>query len=209
MTKRWTPSFTSEHWQELSRKTLFKGFFQLDSVTLRHCRFDGEEQEVEREIFMRGDAVAVLLYDPAAEQVVLVEQIRSGALDHPQGPWCLELVAGMVEEGEQPIDVARREALEESGAELGEIEKICRYMSSPGGSREYIDLFCASVDSRQLGGIYGVDGEGEDIKVHLVTREAALAMVEDGSIDNAATIIALQWLALHHQRIKQCWGGSV
>jgi len=207
MSKHWTPQLGHQHVTIHSEEPLHEGFFLLKKLKLSHRRFDGGDVTVERELFHRDDAVGVLLYDPDREHVVLVEQFRTGALDHPRSPWCLELVAGMVKPGEPHEQVARREAEEEAGATLGELMPITRYMSSPGGSREYISLFCAPVDSSTLGGIHGLAAEHEDIRVHCIPTEEAFKLVADGVIDNAATIIALQWLQLHHPRLKQHWEG--
>jgi len=207
MDKTWAPAFAGSDFAVTEEQSLYDGFFKLKKLTLDHRTFSGGRVVVQRELFWRDDAVGVLLYDPDRDTVVLVEQFRPGALDHPQSPWTLELVAGMVEPGETPQQVARREAEEEAGATLGELMPITRYMSSPGGSREYISLFCAPVDSSTLGGIHGLDSEGEDIRVHCLPVRAAFELVANGGIDNAASIISLQWLQLHHARLKQHWEG--
>lgn len=207
MTDTWTPAFGHGDVQVTDDEPIYEGFFQMRRIKLSHSCFNGGTVTVSRELFWRDDAVGVLLFDPDRDCVVLVEQFRPGAIDHHRSAWTLELVAGMVEEGETPEVVARREAREEAGATLGELMPITRYMSSPGGSREYISLFCAPVDSRTLGGIHGLQTEGEDIRVHCLNVTDAFELVADGGIDNAATIISLQWLQLHHARLKQHWEG--
>jgi len=207
MTKPWTPEFTTADVEVTEQEALFEGFFKLKKLHLTHRTFAGGSVTLQRELFWRDDAVAVLLYDPDRDTVVMVEQFRPGAIDHPRSPWLLEVVAGMVEAGEQPEQVARREAQEEAGATLGELMPITRYMSSPGGSREYLSLFCAPVDSSTLGGIHGLADEGEDIRVHTIPVQQAFELVANGGIDNAASIISLQWLQLNHSRLKQHWEG--
>ncbi|MBY4676159.1 NUDIX domain-containing protein [Marinobacterium arenosum] len=206
MSKGWQPEMNHRHVSTLKEEMLYDGFFKLKRLRLCHRRFDGDQLTIERELFQRDDAVAVLLYDPDLEQVVLVEQFRIGAIDHPHSPWLLELVAGIVEPGEAADQVAHREAHEEAGAEIRQLEPLMRYLPSPGGSREYVELFCGRVDSSGMGGLHGLADEHEDIRVHVLPTEAAFALVDNGRIDNAATIIALQWLQLHRETLKQCWG---
>ncbi|MCV6588070.1 MAG: NUDIX domain-containing protein [Marinobacterium sp.] len=207
MADRWTPAFTRDDVEVTAETPLYQGFFSLKRLSVTHRTFSGGTVSVERELFWRDDAVGVLLFDPDRDQVVLVEQFRPGAIDHPHSPWSLELVAGVMEPSEQPEQVARREAEEEAGATLGELMPITRYMSSPGGSHEYVWLYCAPVDASTLGGIHGLADEGEDIQVHCLPVQQAFEMVAQGLIDNAATIITLQWLQLHHDRLKQHWEG--
>lgn len=191
----------------------FEGFFKLDRFHFKHKRFDGAwSRSVDREIFIRGDATCVLPYDPVESSVVLVEQFRIGAVPlerrsiaKSESPWLIELVAGINEEGEDPEDVARREAIEEADLELGELMPICHYLASPGGSTERVHLYCACVDSREVGGVFGLAEEDEDIRVHVVSFKDAMLMVENGQINNAAAIIALQWLALNRDRVDEAW----
>jgi len=158
-----------------------------------------------RELILRPRAVGVLLFDPAQQQVVLVRQIRVGMLDEGQNLWLLELVAGMVESGEEPIEVAARESLEEANTKPQDLLQICEYYNSPGISNERITLFCGRVDSTQAGGIFGLDAEHEDIEVVVLSLADALAKVASGEINNAMSIIALQWLQLNQPMLEESW----
>lgn len=158
-----------------------------------------------RELILRPRAVGVLLFDPAQQQVVLVRQIRVGMLDEGQNPWLLELVAGMVESGEEPIEVAARESLEEANTKPQDLLQICEYYNSPGISNERITLFCGRVDATQAGGIFGLDAEHEDIEVVVLSLADALAKVASGEINNAMSIIALQWLQLNQPMLEKSW----
>ena len=158
-----------------------------------------------RELILRPRAVGVLLFDPAQQQVVLVRQIRVGMLDEGQNPWLLELVAGMVESGEEPIEVAARESLEEANTKPQDLLQICEYYNSPGISNERITLFCGRVDATQAGGIFGLDAEHEDIEVVVLSLAEALAKVASGEINNAMSIIALQWLQLNQPMLEESW----
>lgn len=179
------------------------GFFKVDLYQVQHALFAGGQTEIfTRELFERGEASAVLIYDPVRDLVVLTEQYRIGAaLDSDSSPWLLEVVAGMIEAGESAEDVARREAEEEAGCRLGELIPISSYWSSPGGTSEKVHLYCALVDSSGLGGIHGLAHEQEDILVKLIPFEDAFHGIERGEINNAATIIALQWLKLKHSEL--------
>ncbi len=185
------------------RETVFQGFFRMDKLWLTHPRFDGRDMPVfTRELFIRGDATCVLPYDPVRDEVVLLEQFRLGALGRDQSPWLLELVAGMNEDGETPEQVAQREGQEEAGLSFSRLDKICDYLVSPGGSTEMIHLYCGRICSRDAGGVFGVEHEHEDIRAHVFSSDEAISMIQDGRINNAAAIIALQWLALNRARLR-------
>lgn len=205
MSEKWQPSFGQKDFNIDKQETLYDGFFQMHKLYLRHKTFAGSEIEIQRELFYRDDAVCALLYDAVKQSVVLIEQFRVGAFDSSNGPWLLELVAGIVEKGETTEDVARREAVEEAGAQLGEIKHITRFSPSTGATREYIDLLCAQVDSSGVEGIHGLPEEGEDIKVHVIPVEDAFELVQQGIINNAPAIIALQWLQLNKSALDQRW----
>lgn len=198
-------SFNKKDVEILNKETLFKGFFRMVKYRFKHKRFAGGWSEpVEREMFERGHAAAMLPYDPIRDQVVIIEQIRVGALDDAQ-PWQLEIVAGVIDTDESAEQVVRREAVEEAGLTVGRIEKITSYYPSSGGCSEKLDVFIGEVDCSQAGGIHGLDCEGEDIKVHVMSRTEAYQLVKDGRIENGASIIALQWLALNYQPLQQQW----
>lgn len=161
--------------------------------------------EVRREIFERGHAAVLLPFDPVRDEVVLIEQIRIAAFDTSDTPWLLELVAGMIEPGETVEEVARREAMEEAGLSVGRVKKFMSYLASPGGTSERLSLMVGEVDATTAQGIHGLADENEDIRVHVVSREQAYQWVEEGRIDNAASVIALQWLQLHYQALRNEW----
>ncbi|KLV11229.1 ADP-ribose diphosphatase [Photobacterium ganghwense] len=194
--------FSAQDVEVLAKDTLYQGFFRMVKYRFRHRLFAGGwSAPMDREMFERGHAAALLPYDPATDSVVMVEQFRIGALAAECTPWQLEIVAGIIEPGESADEVVRREAVEEAGLEVGELHKITRYLSSSGGCSETLDIFVGLVDSTQAGGIHGLADEGEDIRVRVVSREEAYQWVESGKIENAASIIALQWLQLNHKRL--------
>lgn len=194
----------------ISKRNLYKGFFELVEYRFRHRLFNGEwSGEIRREVFERGNAGVVLPYDPIRDEIVLIEQIRIPAVESSKTPWLLEAVAGMVERGESTEDVVRREAIEEAGLTLKRCDKMLSYLSSPGGTTERMDVYVGEVDSSLAEGIHGLASENEDIRVHVVSREQGYRWVESGVIDNAATVIAIQWLELHYPQLKQKWITSV
>lgn len=198
-----------DDWSLTSQQCVYQGFFSLDKLILNHRRFDGSWQTgVTRECMRRGMAVGVLAYDPWQDSVVLVEQFRVGALHHRQGPWLTELIAGLVESGETVTDVAIREAQEEAGLSLLDLSPIYTYFSSPGGSDETVSLWCAIVDSRGVGGLHGLAEEHEDIRVRVMPRAEALALMGQGVVDNAMALIGLQWLALNADRLQSRWAAQ-
>ncbi len=192
---------------ELVEKTTpYRGFFRIDVYRLRHKRFGGGWTEVmSRELFERGRATVVLPYDPARDAVVLIEQFRIGAYAAGLKPWLIEPVAGIVEPGETPEDVARREALEEAGCEIAELEPIGTVLPSPGGCSEVLHLYCGRVDSAGIGGIHGLAHEHEDIRAFVEPLDGALERLAEGEVNNASTVMTLQWLALNRERLKRKW----
>jgi len=192
------------------RETAYQGFFRIERFRLRHrLHAGGWTTPMEREIFERGRTVGLLLYDPAADAVVLVEQFRLAPHLAGLPAWQIEIVAGIVGKGDtSPEDVARREAREEAGVAVeGPLVPIHRYMPSPGGSTELVDLFCAKVDSSQAGGIHGLPDEHEDTKVLVLPYRTALRRLKAGEIINSPTMLALYWLAANRARLRREWGG--
>jgi ADP-ribose pyrophosphatase len=194
---------------EVLDKTIgYDGFFRMERYRLRHELFQGGwSPDITRECLERGHAVAVLLYDPDHDQVVLLEQFRVGALEFPGGPWLLEIVAGIMDDpAETAEEVARREAVEEAGCELLDLIPICHYLVSPGGASESITLFCGRVTTSGISGLSGLAEEHEDIQLHVVSRTEALDLLKAGRINSAAPIIALQWLELNRSTLLERWG---
>ncbi len=191
----------------IGRETAFKGYFRIDRYRLRYEQYAGGlGAEVVREVFERGQVAAVLPLDPQAGRVVLIEQFRAGAFARGWHPWLLECVAGIIEEGESPQDVSRRETREEAGCAILDLAPIAApFLTSPGACTETVSLYCARVDAAGVGGIHGLDDEHEDIRVTTWSVDDALALLDAGRIVNAKTIIALQWLALNRDRLDRVW----
>ncbi|MDT8398654.1 MAG: NUDIX domain-containing protein [Pseudomonadales bacterium] len=189
----------------LDNETCFDGFLSISRIRLRHRLYAGGwSQAFSRELMCRRPGVGVLLYDPVLDKVVLVQQFRVGCLDDEQnGPWAIELVAGIVDADESPEDVAIREAQEEAKLGIRTLIPVCQYYNSPGGSNEKLWIFCAGVDADKAGGIHGLADENEDIQTLVMSRTEAEAAVAAGRINNAMSIIAIQWLGLNLERVKR------
>ncbi|TBR38288.1 NUDIX domain-containing protein [Marinomonas agarivorans] len=199
--------FSKQDVKFTKEEVLYDGFFTMKRFTFEHKLFAGGwSKPVAREVMVRGDAVCVLLYDPKVDKVLLIEQFRVGAIKH-DSPWLLEVVAGMVEEGENDEDVARREALEEAGVQVGRLEYMFQFLPSPGGLIEYLRMYAGEFDASQvnLNNHFGLAEENEDIRLHLMTAQEAIGLLET-EIDNASAIMALQWLALNKAKLREKWG---
>ena len=198
--------FGAQDVRVLDEQTVWSGYFSIRKLTLQHrCFAGGWSEPLVREVFERGDAVGVLPYDPVTDSLVMIEQFRPGAMRADASPWMLELIAGIVEPGESDDDVVHREAMEEAGCELSELVPIATVIPSAGACTEQVRLFCGRVSSAAIGGVHGLREEGEDILVHSVSRADALQMLADDRIPNGHTLIALQWLHIHGDSLRERW----
>lgn len=189
----------------LETEPVCSGFLRLCRRRLRHESYRGGWcAEIARERIEQLSAASVVLYDPDRDQVVLVEQFRIGALEDPNGPWLLETAGGYRPSGEPAAEVARREALEETGCVPDELIHIGDFYVSPGLSSERIALFCGRVDAGLADGIHGLVEEGEEVRpVVLPFAEAQAELF--GRINSTSVIIALQWLAAQRENLRRRW----
>lgn len=184
-----------------SVKTEFQGFFKVQSLLFKHSLYQGGcSPEIKRELFCRGEAVVVLLYDSVLGQVVLIEQCRPGALQHaqrvnqPDQAWLVEPVAGMIDLGETASDAGIRESREEAGIEVSELEYVCQFYPSPGGCDEILHLYAADICANEVSEFAGLAGDHEDIRVVKLDFTDAKRMLFNAEFNVASTYIALQWL---------------
>lgn len=195
----------------LDKKTVYQGFLRIDSYRLRHKKFDGTWTDVlpPREVCDRGPAVGVMLYDPERDTLVMIEQFRVAAATVPDGPaWMTEIVAGMVGPGESLEEVARREAMEEAGCAIQEIELIGDYFVSPGAFTEQVFVYCGRVDSRGLAATGGLAEEHEDIRIMVMPVDEVIALMDANRLRNSLAIIAVGWLARHREALRRRWLGE-
>ncbi len=198
------PPFDRKDLEIIRRQPLFQRFFRLDEIRFRHRLYQGGwSGEVVREVFIRTEAAGVLPWDPRLDEVLLIEQCRAGALDYRDNPWCLEIVAGIADKADEPMEaLVRREAHEEAGIELGHIIPLPSYLASPGGSNERMHLFLATADLSSAGGIHGNREENEDIRVLRFAVAELPQLMDQQLLDNAPALIAIQWLLANHDRLR-------
>jgi len=188
-----------------AREEVFHGFLQVQRVTFRFERFDRQLSEpLTRLVVERGDAAAVLPYDPASDEVLLVSQFRLPAYLRGDNGWLWEAIAGTVPLGQDPLAVARQECLEEAGYAFTDLIPIMTVYLSPGGATERVYIYVARLSAGRLCGQGGgAPGSGEDIRAQRFSLSQAMEMIEQGAIVDAKTVMALQYLALHKERFAE------
>jgi len=190
----------------------YAAYFAVEEHHLRHRRFDGGwSDELVRAVFVSGDAVTVLPFDPRRRRVLLVEQFRAGPLARRDSqPWLVEPVAGRCDAGESVEDTARREAREEAGLAIGRLERVAGYYPSPAISAEHITSFVGEADlgdeAGRGGRLHGLASKNEDIRTLVLPLDEALALVPTGVIANAPLLVTLLWLAAERERLARHWG---
>lgn len=202
-----SPDLTRDDVEIVEKATVYRGRFQVDRYRLRHKLHDGGWSEpFVREVFERGHAAAVLPYDPVLDRIVLIEQFRPGAYAAGLHPWLIEVVAGIIDPGETAEQVVRREAVEEAGVEIGEIEKVATCMVTPGACSEYVEIFVGRADASRAGGVHGLAHEHENIRAFTLSVDEAEKKLAAHEFTNVVTIVALQWLLLHRMQLRDKWG---
>jgi ADP-ribose pyrophosphatase len=192
----------------IGRKVEFDGYHRLETVTCqpKSLRHDGYAAEMTREVMHCKKIAAVLLYAPESDRILLNQQFRLGAmLAGCDDPFLYEVAAGAVDEGESVEDAARREALEETGAEIGDLEFVAKCYTSAGCLAEEFHLYIGRIDAGAAGGFFGLEDEGEEIKTHLLPAAEAFAILDRGGIMNAPAALLMHWFARHHKDIRQRW----
>jgi nudix-type nucleoside diphosphatase (YffH/AdpP family) len=186
-----------------SKRLIFNDFFKIEEAILRYLRFDGKMSEpVRRLVFERGDAVAAIIFNRDSRKVILINQFRYPTFDKGPG-WMQEIVAGIVDPIETPVEAMRREIMEEIGFRVVELTHITTMYPSPGGSSERITIYYTEVvntDRIAAGG--GLASEGEDIQIVEVALPELWRAVDAGEIMDAKTIIGAMWLRRKLERAK-------
>ena len=201
-----TPPLPNEKVELVRHEVAFQGYFRIGRYFFRHTLHQGGQSDViSREVFERGQAAGALLYDPKRDEVVLIRQFRAGAYVAGRHPWTWEIVAGIMEQAESAEDMIRREAIEESGLTVNAMMPIHNVLLTPGACSEAARMFLGRVDTTNAGGVFGLAAEGENILVKVVPFAEALGMLDRDEIDNAVTVICLQWLALHRDEVRKRW----
>lgn len=200
------PVLPNEKVELVRHEVAFQGYFKVGRYFFRHgLHRGGMSGVISREVFERGQAAGILPYDPVRDEVILISQFRAGAYVAGHHPWTWEIVAGIIEHGESPEQLVRREAVEEAGLAIAEVMPIHRAMLTPGACSESCTMFLGRVDTTKAGGVFGLESEGEDILVKVVPVPEIRGMLDRDEVDNAVTLISLQWLLLRHDEIRRRW----
>jgi len=194
---------------ERGRRTVHRGHRGLEIVDVDVTLAGGHAgPSRDYEVLRVGRVAAVLPYDPARDQVLLIRQFRLGAhLAHGFGE-NVEVIAGRVDPGESVIDAARREAFEEAGVTVSRIAPVMDFAPAPAASDEYATLFLAEADLGAVPARAGLAAEGEIIHPVVVSVEAAVTALGAGAIRNGYTLIALAWLARERATLRMRLGES-
>lgn len=181
----------------LGEQVLSNNWGLVKKTTIELLRRNGEWQRQVRETYDRGDGAGVLLYNREQRTVILTRQFRFPVFAHGEPGYLIEVVAGKLD-GDHPTTTAKKEAEEESGYRVHDVELVMSAYMSPGSVTEKLSLFLAEYDADSkvsAGG--GLEDEGEDIEVLELGIDRALGMIETGEIADAKTIMLLQ-----HVRLK-------
>jgi ADP-ribose pyrophosphatase len=195
----------------LSTETLWQGYTTLNRVHFSNTRFDGTPSPVRNwEVWLRGHAAGVLPYDPVTDQLVMIEQFRYPAMLAGADPVLLEVPCGFLD-GEETVEQALvRETQEEIGLQTDRLERIGRFLLSPGGSDESVTLYAGRVkapaaDANGIAGHGGLSSENEDIRIRVLSAGAAIDLALSGSCPNSITSIALLWFASRRDWLRNIW----
>ena len=188
-----------------ANRTVYNGFFSVKEYDLSFTKFDGSKSEVvTRSALISFDAVIVLPYDPLHDRVLLVEQFRAGPFARQEkNPWCLEPIAGLIDQGETPEEAGLREAHEEAGLTLSRLELVARSYPSPGISTEFFHQYIGITSLPETTSLVsGLASEAEDIRSHIFCFADFLKMIEAGQITVGPAILLGLWLAQHRDKLR-------
>ena len=192
-------TYNNKDFEIYSREYLYKGFIQIEKVSIRHQLFNQTEYTalIHRELIHRKEAGGVLIYSDQQQRFALIEQFRIGAIDDEVSPWQLEIIAGVLDGDESPETCIRRESLEESGCQIDELEHVFSFYPSAGACDEIFHLYVAQAELPEQGGIFGMPDEGENIQLHIINYADLDELLKSRQLRNAPVIMALQWLKQH------------
>lgn len=181
----------------VAKETVWKRFIHLQTLVFDQTTADGRVTRLNREVHDHGSAAAILLFDPQKDAIVLVRQFRPAAFVNGDPSFMLEVPAGLIDD-DQPDEAIRREAMEETGYAVKDVQYLFETYASPGTLTEKVALFYARIDLNEKAGLGGgLDTEGEDIEVLSIPLDEAFGMITTGEISDAKTIILLQWAMLN------------
>ena len=185
----------------INKKNLYSGFFSLNKYEFSHKKHDGEWTGiVGREVFSGAHVSTLLPYDPIKKEIILIQQFRAGVLSRYDEDYLYEIVAGIIDEGENPEETARRECFEETGCEVKKIHPIQSYFPAPGSSESYYHLYLGEIQAFDGERIRGLEKENEDILVKSFKIDEVRQMLREKKIINGLTLVALQWFFLEYYK---------
>ena len=198
----------------VSDETVWNGRFALQRIKFHNRRFDGALSGLRTwELWRRGQAAALLPYDPVADAVVLIEQFRLPALAAGLDPVMVETPAGLCDPGENPAATVAREAEEEMGIAPRRIVRVGDYLLSPGGCDEHVFVYAGEItappaNADGIAGMAGLPEENEDIRIRVWPAERAIEAAFAGALPNVITTVALFWLASRRDWLRREWGAA-
>ena len=185
----------------LNKINLYSGFFSFNKYEFIHEKHNGKwTDKVQREIFGGSNVATLLPYDPVRKEIVLIQQFRAGVLSRYDDDYLYEIVAGIINQGENAEDTAKRECLEETGCEVKKIMPIQGYFPDPGSSESYYHLFLGEINGFDGERVMGLESENEDILVKSFHIDDVRKMLKNNQIINGLTLIALQWFFLEYYK---------
>jgi len=177
----------------LDKVVVYDGFLKIRKFKIQHELFNGEWGDVLfRESISQRDAVAVLIHDPLNKLFLTIKQFRIGAIGSSD-PWVYELVGGLIEKKQSSKSAAIRESFEEAHVEISNLSAINNYYSSVGNSQVKTTLYYAQTNLSDVGGVYGLKSEGEDILVEILSQDVFRNCLESGIFQTSSLLIAGYW----------------
>ena len=185
----------------LNKTNLYSGFFSLNKYEFIHQKHDGEwTDKVQREVFSGAHVSTLLPFDPERKEILLIQQFRAGVISRYDDDYLYEIVAGIIDKGENAEEAAKRECCEETGCVVKKITPIQGYFPAPGSSESYYDLFLGEVNGFDGEKIMGLESENENILVKSFKIDHVREMLKNNQIKNGVTLIALQWFFLNYYK---------
>ena len=176
-------------------------FFKLHEINFDHKRHDGKwNKNVSREVFSGAHVSILLPYDPIKKKILLLKQFRAGVIERNNHPIIIEIVAGIIDKGENAEEAAKRECKEKTGCKVNKIIDIFSYYPTPGSSESYYHLFLGEIDAFEGERILGQNNENVDILVKSYDVDKVRNLLDQKKIINGVTIIALQWFFLKYYK---------
>jgi len=191
----------------ISTKTEFNGWHKLDVVTLQHYSLEDQSlmPAISRDVFYCPAAAVALLYVAETDQILLNQQFRTGVFmaGDPE-PYVYELCSGVIDKGETPEEAIIREAEEETGSKILDLEFAGKSYTNPSSSTHFFHMFCGRIKA-PVTGIYGEKSEGEEVKTHLVDADEVIKMAQEGKIGFMGAVACIYWFAANKDRLRKKW----